>query len=81
MGDALSRIWRNIKERRHVDAYAAAFIAFILAVLSVIGDVVPEQIRWAAILAGVGILERRLVPAPQLARVFPAVVTSESRCK
>lgn len=59
MREVLSKIWRDLKDRRHVDAYAISFIAFVIAVLSVIGDVVPEQVRWAAVLAGVGVLVLR----------------------
>lgn len=62
-GVNMHRIWRRIgrdlRNRRFVDAYALAFIAFTLAVLSVIGDIVPDQVRWAAVLAGVGILVLR----------------------
>lgn len=60
------RVWRDLKERRHIDAYATAFIAFVLALLSVVGDVVPDQVRWAAVLAGVGILViRDTIPVSQ----------------
>jgi hypothetical protein len=59
----MRRVWHQIlhdlKNRRHVDAYAVAFIAFVLAVLSVVGDIVPDQVRWGAVLAGVGILVLR----------------------
>lgn len=52
------RISQDLKNRRYVDAYSAAFVAFVafvLAVLSLLGDVVPDQLRWAALLAGVGL--------------------------
>jgi len=53
------RIFHDFRNRRHIDAYALAFIAFLLAVLSVVGDIIPDQVRWAALLAGVGILVLR----------------------
>ena len=59
MAGSWRRIWLDLKDRRHVDTYAVAFVAFCLAVLSVVGDIVPDQIRWAAILAGVGLIVLR----------------------
>jgi hypothetical protein len=59
MLEAWRRIGRDLRNRRFVDAYALALIAFVLAVLSVVGDIVPDQVRWAAVLAGVGILVLR----------------------
>jgi hypothetical protein len=59
MPEGWRRIGRDLRNRRFVDAYALAFIAFALAVLSVVGDVVPDQVRWAAVLAGVGVLVLR----------------------
>jgi hypothetical protein len=60
MRAALRRIGRDLKDRRNVDAYVAAAAAFVLAVLSLAGDVVPEQLRWAALLAGVALLVYRI---------------------
>jgi len=60
MRDVSSRIWRDLRNRRHVDVYAVSFVAFALAVLSVVGDIVPEQIRWGAVLTGVGMLVLRI---------------------
>lgn len=54
------RIAHDLRNRRFVDAYSAACVAFVLAVLSLIGDIVPDQIRWAALLAGVGFLVLRI---------------------
>jgi hypothetical protein len=60
----MSRGWRRIgsdlKERRHIDAYSIAFVTFVLAVLSLVPGIVPDEIRWAALLAGVGILVWRI---------------------
>lgn len=53
------RVFSDLKQRRFVDAYSVAFAAFVLAVLSLIGDILPDQVRWAALLAGVGILVLR----------------------
>jgi len=63
--------WRQIasdlKNRRYIDVYSSAFVAFVLAVLSLVGDIVPDQLRWAALLAGVGLLVLRIAlpGAPQ----------------
>jgi hypothetical protein len=60
MSSEWRRISYDLKNRRYVDVYSAAFVAFVLAVLSLIGDVVPDQLRWAALLAGVGLLVLRI---------------------
>src|SRR5258708_14855436 len=59
------RIGRDLKQRRFVDAYTVAFVAFILAGVSRVTDIVPDQVRWAALLAGVGVLVLRItIPEP-----------------
>ena len=60
MRDAFRRIGQDLKRRRHVDAYVVAAMAFVFAVLSLAGDAVPESLRWAALLAGVGLLVYRI---------------------
>lgn len=54
------RIGQDFRNRRYVDAYGIAFVAFCLAVLSLVGDIVPDRLRWAALLAGVGLLVLRI---------------------
>ncbi len=54
------RIGRDLRNRRYVDAYVVAFVAFILAGLSLAVDIVPDQVRWAALLAGIGVLVLRI---------------------
>ena len=54
------RISRDLKERRYIDAYSVASVAFVLAVLSLVPSIVPDELRWAALLAGVGILVWRI---------------------
>ncbi len=56
MRESLRRIGRDIKNRRHVEAYVVSAAAVIFAVLSVVGDIVPDDIRWAVLFAGVGLL-------------------------
>lgn len=50
------RVANDIRGRRFIDAYSVAAVTLVLAVLSLIGDIVPDQLRWAALLAGVGLL-------------------------
>jgi hypothetical protein len=56
----LRRIGQDIRGRRNVDAYVVSVIAFAFAVLSIVGDAVSEDLRWAALLAGVGLLVYRI---------------------
>ncbi len=60
MSTAWRRIGRDLKNRRYVDAYSIAFASLVLAVLSLVPEIVPDQVRWAALLAGVGILVLRI---------------------
>lgn len=50
------RIFSDLRNRRHLDAYVVAAAALVFAVLTVVGEGLPEQLRWAALLAGVGLL-------------------------
>ena len=60
MASGWRRIGHDLKNRRYVDAYSIAFVTFVLAVLSLVPDLAPEQLRWAALLAGVGLLVLRI---------------------
>lgn len=60
MPHLLRRLGRDLRDRRHLEAYAIAITALVLAVLSVVDDVVPDGIRWAALLSGVGLLVYRI---------------------
>jgi hypothetical protein len=60
------RIGRDLRHRRYFDAYSVAFASFVLAVLSLVTDIVPVDLRWAVLLAGVGILVLRItIPETQ----------------
>ncbi|MFE0148224.1 hypothetical protein ACFWY5_13860 [Nonomuraea sp. NPDC059007] len=54
------RILRDVRERRNLDAYVVAVVAIVFAVLTLVGEAVAEQYRWAAILAGMGVLLHRI---------------------
>lgn len=41
---------------RNIDAYVVSAIAICTAVLSVVGDIVPDNLRWAVLAAGMGLL-------------------------
>ena len=60
MSTGWQRITHDLKNRHHIDAYSLAAVAFALAVLSLIPNVVPDPLRWAALLAGVGLLVWRI---------------------
>ncbi|MFE7230966.1 hypothetical protein ACFY3J_12680 [Streptomyces sp. NPDC001231] len=48
-----------MRHLRNVEVYVAAALAAVFAVLSVIGDIVPVDLRWAALLAAVALLVYR----------------------
>jgi hypothetical protein len=56
LGKALGRIVRDIKNRRQLEAYVVAAVALTLAILSIVEAAVPENLKWAALLVGVGLL-------------------------
>lgn len=59
-----ARIGRDIGARRNVDAYVTSAAALVMAVLSLLGDLVPVNLRWAVLLAAAGLLVYRItVPA------------------
>jgi hypothetical protein len=54
------RVSRDLKNRQYVDAYIISLVAFILAGLSLVAGIVPDEARWATLLAGVGFLVLRV---------------------
>lgn len=61
------RIVDDLKNRRHIDAYSVAAVSFLLAVLSLVPDLVPDPVRWAALLAGLGLLVWRITLPDEVA--------------
>jgi hypothetical protein len=43
----LRRVLRDLRNRRHVEVYAVVGASIVLAVLSLFGDLVGEEVRWA----------------------------------
>lgn len=50
------RIQRDLRDRRHVEGYVVATASIVLAVLSLFGDLVGDEVRWAVVLAALGLL-------------------------
>ena len=57
---AFRRIGHDLWHLRNIDAYAVALLVFVFAVLSVAGDVLPDNARWAVLFVGLGILVFRM---------------------
>ncbi|WP_143220860.1 hypothetical protein [Actinomadura sp. CNU-125] len=65
MRATLRRVARDVRWLRQLDAYAISALALVLAVLTVIGDVVSENVRWAVALAALAALVyRSTLPGP-----------------
>lgn len=60
MRDTIRRIGRDLRQFNNIDAYAGTLVVFAFAVLSVVGDILPDNARWAVLLAGLGILVFRV---------------------
>ncbi|MGJ6965729.1 hypothetical protein ACSDR0_27865 [Streptosporangium sp. G11] len=56
----LQRIGRDFKARQHIDAYALTAVVFAFAFLSIFGDKLDVDLRWAVLFSGVGLLLYRL---------------------
>jgi hypothetical protein len=57
---AWHRIAKHIRNRQYIEAYSIAFVAFGLAIFSLVPDLVPDALKWAAVLGGVGLLVLRI---------------------
>jgi hypothetical protein len=60
MRKTAKRIGSDLRQLHNIDAYAGAVVVFTFAVLSISGDVLPDNARWAVLLAGIGILVFRM---------------------
>jgi hypothetical protein len=60
MRHVFRRIGRDLRQLCNIDAYAVALIVFVFAVLSITGDILPTNARWAVLLVGVGVLVFRM---------------------
>jgi hypothetical protein len=58
--ELLHRIKSDISARRNLDTYVATVIAIVFAALGVVGDIVPDSLKWSALFAGVGMLLFRI---------------------
>lgn len=58
--DGLKRIASDLRHRRNVEAYVVTAAALVFAALSVVGDLVSDDLRWTATLAALGLLVYRL---------------------
>lgn len=81
---AARRIMGDLRERRHIESYVVAAAAFVFAGLSVLDDVLPgevkDDVRWAVVLAGVGILVFGMtLPGPDAPTSLDAHLHDRSR--
>ena len=53
------RVARDLRDRRFIDVYSVAIVAFVLAVVSVAGYG-SDQLRWSVVLAALGLLVLRI---------------------
>lgn len=60
MTEFIRRIGHDLRHLHNIDAYAVAVVAFVFAALSVAGDTLPDNPRWAVLLVGVGLLVYRI---------------------
>lgn len=51
-----ARIFADLRALRNIESYVVAFAAIIFALLTSVGDALPDNLKMAALLAGVGLL-------------------------
>ncbi|OUC94143.1 hypothetical protein [Streptosporangium minutum] len=74
----LRRLVQDLKIRQNVDAHVVTVVVFSFAVVSIFGDVVPDQLKWAALLSGVGILVYRLTLPEERPEVSASILGDRS---
>nr|BFE30228.1 hypothetical protein GCM10010200_024790 [Actinomadura rugatobispora] len=60
MTDLLRRIGRDLRDRRHVEAYVVAFTALVIAAVSPLTDLIGDDLRWTVSITGIGLLVYRI---------------------
>lgn len=60
MPELFRRIGDDLRHLRNVDAYAIAILVIVFAVLSVVGDILSDDVRWGVLFAGIGVLVFRV---------------------
>ncbi|MGV9774637.1 hypothetical protein [Streptosporangium sp. NPDC003464] len=74
----LRRLIQDMKVRQNVDAHVVTIVVFAFAVVSIFGDVVPDQLKWAALLSGVGILVYRLTLPEERSEISTSILGDRS---
>ncbi|MET8863533.1 hypothetical protein ABZW11_11300 [Nonomuraea sp. NPDC004580] len=54
------RVLKDLRERRNIDAYVISLLSIVFAALTLVGDKVSDQFKWAVLLAGVGVLVHQI---------------------
>lgn len=52
----IKRIVSDLRSLQHIESYVIAFLAIVFAVMSLIGDQIPDEAKLSVLLAGVGVL-------------------------
>jgi hypothetical protein len=73
----LRRIAGDIRNRRHIDVYIVTTMSVALAVLSLVSDLVGEEIRSAVVLAALGLLTYQIA-LPERSHDLDAVLHSRA---
>jgi hypothetical protein len=61
------RVAADLGALRHLDAYVVSALALVFAVVTVVNDVISDDLRWAVALAGLGVLVyRTTAPKPDI---------------
>lgn len=50
------RVTADLRARRYIESYVVALLLLVFAAVSALSDVLPDDAKWAAVLAGLGVL-------------------------
>ncbi|MEU1603057.1 hypothetical protein [Micromonospora matsumotoense] len=72
MAGTVRRIGHDVRGGRNLEAYAVTLVAAALAVVSAFGDLVPVEVLWSVLLAGIALLVYRITVPDERAGTLDA---------
>ena len=70
----LRRVLSDLRARRNLDTYVVTAVVVVFAALGIVGDVVPEGVKWSAVFAALGLLVFRVAVPTDPAATLDALL-------
>lgn len=55
----MKAILRDMRNMRHIEAYTVAAAGFVIAIVSLLGDAVGDELKWSTLFTGLGVMVYR----------------------